>query len=483
MMGNDLQKPHQLKKFKHWMVISFVITILFLIFLIWLYKPDVTLQFSVHYHSPTDAPQNKEQSPPPQQCGQRPNGQKVSLMAVNETKTVLVSAYQEHRKGKKEVRVIAVVLRNENVAYRCLLCCLDKLLISEGVSNSTIHRDHFYFAYGTADIMCPLPSGCETTSHISLISSAAKAEGTEELHMSEKTCNSFLEVKNQKAKSDSFSYNFTVCVSTMFDFTNVLQLVQSLEVLQLLDVDRVVIYKTSCSKETQLVLDYYTEKGLVEVIPWSWSRFLKVSRGFMPSRDPGDLHYYGQIPALNDCVYRYMYKSRYVALHDIDELILPQSVKSWSELLPILEGKYGADKCYMFENNVFPTTITKTPPAPHTLPTQSPDWQNVSGVNILAHLYQEPIIKKTKYMQFKIIVNPRAVFSMSIHGLLESQKGCSWVNRNIARMYHTRAPRQPNLTPEQLIYNDRLLSYSDRLTPAVTTVLRESGLLSEDNSH
>ncbi|MGL4849430.1 MAG: glycosyltransferase family 92 protein [Clostridium sp.] len=62
------------------------------------------------------------------------------------------------------------------------------------------------------------------------------------------------------------------------------------------------------------------------MIPWSMSRFLRVSRSWKPDVSPGDIHYYGQIPALNDCIYRYMYQSRYVALHDTDELILPQSV-------------------------------------------------------------------------------------------------------------------------------------------------------------
>lgn len=33
----------------------------------------------------------------------------------------------------------------------------------------------------------------------------------------------FLEVKNQKPHLDSFPYKFTVCISTMYDFTNVLQ--------------------------------------------------------------------------------------------------------------------------------------------------------------------------------------------------------------------------------------------------------------------
>lgn len=105
------------------------------------------------------------------------------------------------------------------------------------------------------------------------------------------------------------------------------------------------------------------------------------------------------------------------------------SVTSWTELLPMLEKKFGPDKGYMFVNNVFPTTVTN--PTTHV-------WQNVTGVNILAYLYREPFLKKTKYMNFKVIVNPRAVFSTSIHGLLKSKHGQSWIDRNIAQMYHTR---------------------------------------------
>ncbi|XP_040902000.1 uncharacterized protein si:zfos-464b6.2 [Toxotes jaculatrix] len=413
-------------------------------------------------------PQIKVQPTVPPQCAAGKlvsQGEKMSLVSVNTTKTLLVSAYQEHRRGNKEVRVIAVVQRSEAVDYHCLLCCQDQLHISNGVCS--IHTNHFDFAYGTADIMCPLPSACETVSHITVISAAAKPE--------DKLDKEFIEVKNQKPESDSFPHNFTICLSTMFDFTNALQLVQGLEMLQLLGVDRVVIYKTSCSPEVQLILDYYTHKGLVEVISWPVSRFLKVSRGWLPEVDPGDIHYFGQIPALNDCVYRYMYLSKYVALHDIDELILPQSVDSWLELLPLLETKYGADLCYMFENNVFPNTMQ---PHSKTLPSL---WPNVSGVDILAHLYQEPVIKEIFNHNFKIIVNPRVVYTPTVHGLLASEKGCAWVDRNMARMYHTRAPKQPKLSPDQLIYDDRLMSYSARLIPAVSTVLSKSGLLPKDS--
>lgn len=121
--------------------------------------------------------------------------------------------------------------------------------------------------------------------------------------------------------------------------------------------------------------------------------------------------------------------------HTLQELCC--SVPSWVELLPLLERTYGADRCYMFQNNLFPTSVTLSPPASQGAPLRG-RWVNVTGVNILAHLHQEPITKETQFSEFKIIVNPRAVFTPTVHGVLSSQNGCSWIDRNVARMYHTR---------------------------------------------
>uniref|UniRef100_A0A671U0I5 Glycosyltransferase family 92 protein n=1 Tax=Sparus aurata TaxID=8175 RepID=A0A671U0I5_SPAAU len=342
-----------------------------------------------------------------------PPGQQVSLVAVKGTKTILVSAYQEHRTGRREVSeegrppiVPRFTPRGAKYGKRVVY----------------VHSDHFGFVYGTADIMCSLPSGCESPSHITVTSKADSEEKPD--HM-------YLAVKNKKTESDSFHYNFTVCISTMFDFNNVLQ-----------------------------------------VIPWTLSRFLNVSRGWLPEHGPGEIHYFGQIPVLHDCLYRYMYQSRYVALHDIDELILPQS------LLPLLEKKYGAQQCFMFQNNVFPNTVTDTRPS--FLPS---NWQKVPGVDILTHLYHEPV--SNDYSDFKTIVNPRAVFTLTVHGLLEpgtSEWLLSPLTVNVmSAVCLCRPPKQPKLTEDKLIHDDRLLSYGARFTPNVSTVLRECGLLQKDS--
>uniref|UniRef100_A0A3B3TNQ9 Glycosyltransferase family 92 protein n=1 Tax=Poecilia latipinna TaxID=48699 RepID=A0A3B3TNQ9_9TELE len=343
------------------------------------------------------------------------------------------------------VRVIAIKLRREKVVLQCLLRCQDQQLVSKAAIR--IHRDHFRFPYGTADVLCPVPSGCEAPTHVAIFFLFFFFSKLEKSELE------FLEIKNQKALNSSFPHNFTCCFSAMYNFTNVLQLVQNLEMLQLLGVNRVVVYKTNCSADVQRVLDYYSHKGLVEVIPWSLSKYLNVSRRARPSQSPGDLHYFGQIPALNDCLYRSMYRSRYVALHDLDELILPHTALTGVTSLRI-------------------TGSPPPPPKPKALPPQD-QWQNVSGVNILAHLYREPIVPILRRRNFKVIVNPRAVFATSVHGVLKAKKSSVWVNRKIARI-----PRgQTSLKPQSLIYEGRLLSYSADLTPAVNAVLRETRLL------
>uniref|UniRef100_A0A3P9QAQ9 Glycosyltransferase family 92 protein n=1 Tax=Poecilia reticulata TaxID=8081 RepID=A0A3P9QAQ9_POERE len=345
------------------------------------------------------------------------------------------------------VRVIAIKLRRETVVLQCLLRCQDQQLVSKAAIR--IHRDHFRFPYGTADVL-----KCDGYKFQVLPLFFFSKPEKSELE--------FLEIKNQKALTSSFPHNFTCCFSAMYNFTNVLQLVQNLEMLQLLGVNRVVVYKTNCSAD----LTFLYVPGLLEVIPWSLSKYLNVSRRARPSQSPGDLHYFGQIPALNDCLYRSMYRSKYVALHDLDELILPQS------LLPLLEKKYGADRCYLFQNSWIPTEFALPPPKPKALPPQD-QWQNVSGVNILAHFYREPIVPRLRYRNFKVIVNPRAVFATSVHGVLKAKKSSVWVNRKIARI-----PRgQTSLKPQSLIYEGRLLSYSADLTPAVNAVLSDTRLL------
>lgn len=378
------------------------------------------------------------------------------MIKVNNLNTYMIGSYMEHRFEKKQIKMIAIVHRYEHVTSSCVMCCNGRNVTSP--AEFSIHTDHFNFEYGTASITCPLSSTCLSPTHVAIAARANLGSIT-----------SFQPIRNINIPT-TYPYEFTICISVMYDYKSVLNLVQSMEMFRLLGAQRVVIYKTNCDSDTQKVLDYYEKSGFVEVIPWTITKHISVSHGWKINESPGQLHYYGQIPALNDCVYRYMYQSRYLALHDMDELILPFKVKTWRELLPELENRYGSHVGFEFENNVFPFN------AKAHKDYEQDKWKNVQGTNILNYIDRLPNPPKV-FNNFKIIVNPRLVLKTTVHGLLATVNGAFTVrvNNSVARMYHFKDfSYTPNTVP---IRDDHLWDYVNDLIPAVSEVLQACGLI------
>ncbi|XP_062408958.1 uncharacterized protein si:zfos-464b6.2 isoform X2 [Sardina pilchardus] len=400
-----------------------------------------------------NAPYPSGKSVPKSVCGlpERVN----PLVHVNGSRTYLVSSYMEHR-SRSQIRTIAIVKRTEAVSYSCLFCC-DEELIRTSNAEQEIHSDHFGFNFGAADILCSVPENCLSPSHVAIHKSPLGNQKP-----------SILPIRNQETRTESFPYQFTVCISVMYDYTNVLQLVQTLEMFRLLGAQHVAIYKSSCNTATQRVLDYYIKEGFVEIIPWPITQYINVSRGWQPSVSPGELHYFGQIAALNDCVYRFMYQTRYVVLQDLDEVIVPVKVNSWTELLPVLEQKHGSQTSFEFQNHVFRNTVGGRNAAERPR-----EWQGISGVDILDHIWREPNYPNV-FNNFKVIVDPRTVYRTTVHGLLSSDSRGVRVDADVARMYHIRAPWQQDVTREELIKDERLWDYAPRLIPAVSHVLNKT---------
>ncbi|XP_026988877.2 uncharacterized protein LOC113634363 isoform X2 [Tachysurus fulvidraco] len=396
------------------------------------------------------------------------------IIKVTNLTTYMVGSYVEHRQEVKMTRTIAIVLRSENAEYQCMLCCNGTKVPVSATLN--IHSDHFDFEYGTADIMCRIPEECPTPEHVAITFKSPKENGSlQDIHAfqpvrNQQKIHAFQPVRNQQ-KQEVFPYEFTICISTMYDYENVLLLVQAMEMYRILGVQKVAIYKTNCSKDTQKVLDYYVSQDFVELIPWSVSSYINVSRGWKKQVSPGELHYFGQIAALNDCLYRYMYKSHYVALQDLDEFILPLNLNNWTKLLPELERKHGLQVGFYFENNVFPFYL-KDPKSEY-----SPDfWKKVPGENILEYVYRLKNNDESKFSNFKVIVNPRLVFETSVHGFLKSVKGIQRVNPEVARMYHVKnfIKKDDAFKHNCILRDTHLRDYADRLIPAVSEVLQKA---------
>ncbi|KAB5575124.1 hypothetical protein PHYPO_G00217210 [Pangasianodon hypophthalmus] len=440
---------------KHW-TLSRMFRNLLIVFMFVYITSIYTAQKDVYKYKPIYPHWKKKQ--PAFACGV--TVQNDPIIKVNNLKTFMVGSYIEHRKEVKMIRTITIMFRSENAEYHCLLCC-NGLNVSVPATRD-IHSDHFGFEYGTAYVTCKVPETCTKPTHVAITSRSPEEDG------SLQDIQAFQPVRNQEEKKD-FPYDFTVCISVMYDYDNVLELVQAMEMFKILGVQKVAIYKTNCTSDTQKVLDYYVRQNFVEIIPWNLTPHnITVSRGWKKSDSPGELHYFGQIPALNDCVYRYMYQSRYVALQNLEELILPMKSKNWPELLPELERQYGQMGSFEFENHYFPLSI-KDSSAKY-----SPDsWKKVRGVNILEHITRisnDP----NQFNNIKVIVNPRLVFKATVHGIFPSINGSVRVDPGIARMYNMRSIPNEIVAKRFQIRDPHLRDYAESLIPVVSKVLEEA---------
>ncbi|KAM9476060.1 uncharacterized protein Hap1MRO34_011750 [Clarias gariepinus] len=384
-----------------------------------------------------------------------------SIIPIKSSSHFAVSAFIDHRINKA-IRVISIIKRNSTQPLYCLYCNNDKVC-KFTKAEIDIHSDHFGFPFGASDVLCR-GDNTQYATHIALTANAAD-------EVSDINNLDFLPIKNRVSK-ESFKYNFTICISNLFgDYNNVLQFVQTMEMYKLLGVQRVVIYNTSSGSDLNKLLQHYEREGILEIVPWPIDQFLNPSAGWDITIHPGDLHYYGQLVTLNECIYRQMYQSKYVLLNDIDEIIMPYKYANLPLLMEDLRQKHKSANVFLIENHIFPKTQFEDS-GRFVLP----EWKNIPGINIMEHIYREPD-RKNIYNPTKMIVNPRNMMQTSVHSSLKHTGDVYRVPLDVCRIVHVRTPLQGSLTKEQLFVDTRVWEFQQELIPNINKALQLSGLL------
>uniref|UniRef100_A0A3P8UYA6 Glycosyltransferase family 92 protein n=1 Tax=Cynoglossus semilaevis TaxID=244447 RepID=A0A3P8UYA6_CYNSE len=388
------------------------------------------------------------------------------ITPLQDTQHLLVSAYMDQRVKGFDVRIISIFKRDSVHPLHCIFCCSGDISTTTP-ANILPHSDHFGFPYGTTDVMCQIPLTCHRATHVSLLTEPNKNISTEQLWLPIRRT-----AVNEKEK---LQFNFTVCISNLFgEYNNVLQVAQSLEMYRLLGVGRVVIYNTSCGPELDLLLQTYSQEGFLEIVPWPIDKYLIPSKGWSFSIHGGDLHYYGQLATLNDCIYRSMARSHYVTLNDIDEIVMPYQHDNLADLMSVLQQHNPNTGVFLIENHIFPKIYFEPGGRFHLS-----QWKDVPGVNILEHIYRETPDMNI-YHPYKIIVQPRMVEQTSVHSVLKTFGQVYKVPHDVCRLIHTRVALRVELTLEQLNVDKRLWDFHEKLIPNVDKVLRRAGLLSSE---
>ncbi|KAL0963769.1 hypothetical protein UPYG_G00313300 [Umbra pygmaea] len=390
-----------------------------------------------------------------------------SITPVKNTKHLMVGAYMEHRFRGRYVRIISIFRRDSVLPLYCVFSC-GTHSASGLQAEVQMHSDHFGFAFVTADILCPIPADCSPV-YVTLSTQA-------DLNLIWNP--TFISIQNLVNKNEEeLQFNFTVCVSNLFgDYNNVLQFTQTLEMYKLLGVQRVVVYNTSSGPDLEKLLQSYRQEGFVEVVPWPINNHMNPSRGWLFSEHGGDIHYYGQLTTLNDCVYRHMYQSRYVLLNDIDEIIAPYQHQTLAQMMEVLQSQHKKADVFLIENHIFPKTQFE--PSGRFNRTR---WRTVPGINIMEHIYREEPDYKI-YHPYKMIVQPRGVEQTSVHSVLRNFGQTVKVPPEVCHIVHVRVPLRKGLTKEELHEDKRVWNYEKELVSNVDGALERAGLLMREAS-
>lgn len=143
---------------------------------------------------------------------------------------------------------------------------------------------------------------------------------------------------------------FAVCVKGL-DFLHEdlsVRLVEWIELLRILGASKIFLYDLEIHPNISKVLNYYQQNGAVELTKITLP-------GHQPNL-PGFRHLYlknklthkrqNELIPYNDCLYRNLYSYNYLALLDIDEIIMPLKHFNWSDLMKEVQNLSLAEKNY-----------------------------------------------------------------------------------------------------------------------------------------
>lgn len=134
----------------------------------------------------------------------------------------------------------------------------------------------------------------------------------------------------------------SVCVSpTRLNSSDVLRLVEFVEMYRLLGATHFYIYSISSVGEIARVLSFYRDKGLADILHWNVNDYMD------------DLSAAGEVAQINDCIYRAMVVDnyRYAAIVGLDEILMPLKHNSLKHFL--LQCDEGLTSAFVFRNVFF----------------------------------------------------------------------------------------------------------------------------------
>ncbi|XP_014216670.1 uncharacterized protein LOC106645338 [Copidosoma floridanum] len=279
--------------------------------------------------------------------------------------------------------------------------------------------------------------------------------------------------------------DFAVCVKGL-DFLHEdlsIRLIEWIELIGLLGADKIFFYQLQVHPNVSKVLQYYEQLGKVHVTPLTLP-------GGQPNL-PAFQHMYltkktnhkrqNELIPYNDCLYKHMYEYEYIALLDVDEVIMPVQDTTWKELM-----KRVMPKALKFKNETKASYNVRNVYFFDDLMDSHGSFNNIPRyMHMLQHVYRSKnFTKPNQYI--KCFHNPERVVTLHNHFPLACLgAGCSSypIDTEDAQLQHYRADCVKSLKKTCIEYREKRIQdttiwrYKDKLVSKVRATLKILGFL------
>lgn len=237
----------------------------------------------------------------------------------------------------------------------------------------------------------------------------------------------------------------TACLSPLHNtFSEAERLIEWLELNMLLGVQFFTVFLENATAEVGQILRQYEQKRILEVLRWD----IPVT----------DIHYHGQLAAINDCLYRNKHRTKLLMITDVDEFIIPQN-KSHQTIQDMI-NTIGEQSIYMFRHTRF-YELNKT---------GNTDLHYQRTITQRA-IHRQPNID-TENERSKLIVATDDIVTLGIHQIWATNSEISnyVVDPDIGLLHHYREGEL-----RDFVENTSALKYKKELNDALQKAYKDIG--------
>lgn len=330
---------------------------------------------------------------------------------------------------------------------------------------------------------CPLSKTSSNTNETAGIPQAVSIV----VHQCDTAVNILNVVFNKPSEVEARS-TFAVCVKGLdfpyIDLSN--RLAEWLEMQRLLGAEKVFMYEIDVHPNVRRLLDYYEKEGFVEIRPITLVGGvvgLPILQHWILKSTIFNKRLNELIP-YNDCFYRHMYEYEYIALVDVDEIIMPRGeLRSWHDIVQASMPHSESMNCTQgfaalcFRNTYFPHNPDLFPVVNSTDDYNPQPSSNPSYMFYLNHTYRTANYSRPGDATKCLHRTSKAV-TLHNHYSIEWMGTCKPFNmpETIAHLQHYH-DEKPSPKFRELTTDRSIERYRTPLIEQTTSALRKAGLL------